>query len=144
MTVARCPHCGGAIDVALSRPAREAVEVRDELADRVLAYITEREPCSVRAVRRDVQGGSIPIDAALRSLQDRGVVVRDPDGLRSVPGTPGTAPEDAEAPEPTAPATQTFGDRTCPDCRGLLVDVNGTLTCFGCTNRERHRAAAGA
>jgi hypothetical protein len=66
-------------------------EKRDDLHDRVLAFITEQGPASKRAVRGGVEGSNQRIDQALSALESGGLIHRIGDGWRaclSAPGTP--------------------------------------------------------
>lgn len=77
----------------------EKEEARDDLRDRVLAYVTEHAPVAKRRVREGVTGRNPEIDAALVALEREGLTRQTPEGWTACPEAPGTlghAPPQAE------------------------------------------------
>ncbi len=72
----------------------DAAATRDDLEDRVFAFVAEHGPVAKRAVRNRVTGRNPEIDAALARHEEAGTLRRTPKGWEACPdpsGTPGHA-----------------------------------------------------
>lgn len=72
------------------RGAMEAEAARDDLEDRVAAFVAENAPASKRSVRDGVRGRNPDVDAALSRLEEAGRLRRTTHGWEACPDPSGT------------------------------------------------------
>jgi hypothetical protein len=103
----------------------------DELQGAVLDCVREHGPISGRGVTRRVHRRQQDVRRALYALECAGAVVDTREGWKAA----GTHRDTPQMTRDVSTTDLPYRDRTCPTCRGLLVNVDGTLTCYGCRSR---------
>jgi hypothetical protein len=130
----------------------EKQEARDDLRDRVLAYVVANGPVGKKQIRADVTGGNPAIDAALLSLHNAHLISRSRNGYERCPdalGTPGHLESGASGEEgcpaggigpkgpPVEAPSEPVPTEACPDGQGTpedggLFEPNGGQLCDTC------------
>lgn len=128
-----------------------AAEQEEQMEAEVLDFVRENGPASKRAIRAAIRGGNTRVDAAVRALEDQGLVKWSKRGCEACPDPPGTLGHAASgATQSGVPESGTLSRRESSSGHARCLDVpDGTgtvdwLATLPLTDEEREEAHVSA